>query len=88
MAHRWPGNVRELGSVLYRAALAAPDSIEACDLKLRCAPQAPVASAPLKNKELLELYIAHGRNTSVAARAAGVPRSTFRGWMRRLKELA
>jgi DNA-binding NtrC family response regulator len=79
--HDWPGNVRELGSVLYRAALAAPgEEILSHHVDL------PVADrrlpAEVLDAERAALLLAeHGGNVSRAARAAKVPRSTFRGWL-------
>ncbi len=84
VAHDWPGNVRELASALYRAALCCRSgSIDACHLRLGGAVRKRRAANALKPSEARELYELHGRNTSAAARAARVPRSTFRGWLER-----
>ncbi|HEX6766595.1 MAG TPA: sigma 54-interacting transcriptional regulator [Polyangiaceae bacterium] len=82
--YSWPGNVRELSAVLYRSAIAAPGSeIDACHVALpedaRALPAATRGS-PERARELLDEH--HG-NVSAAARAAGVPRSTFRAWLAR-----
>jgi DNA-binding NtrC family response regulator len=80
----WPGNVRQLGSVLYRAALASRGALlEPQHLKLErtLAPRTRVSV--VSPGEARELYERHGWNISAAARAARVPRSTFRGWLDR-----
>ncbi len=81
-AHGWPGNVRELSSVLFRAAVAAPgESIEPehlmLDLPRKRVTVASRAPRPTE-RELRALLASHGGNKAAAARAAGVPRSTFR----------
>lgn len=82
MAHSWPGNVRELLGVLYRAALRAPtDVIEPEHIEIGALPRSRRAAVVLTPGEARELYERHGRNKSAAARAARVPRSTFRGWL-------
>jgi len=80
--HRWPGNVRELRNVTVRAALAAtgplidePTVRNALDEPLR-PPEVPPAEATY----LLALH--HG-NIAAAARAAGLPRTTFRDLLER-----
>jgi transcriptional regulator with PAS, ATPase and Fis domain len=83
-AHDWPGNVRELSAVLYRAAMAADgEEIRGVHLELpdgvRRAPERPGA------EQALSLLQKHG-NVSRAARAAGVPRSTFRSWLARSRQ--
>jgi DNA-binding NtrC family response regulator len=83
--HNWPGNVRELGSVLYRAGLCA-HSVEIESHHLRIGKPLAKSRAQvreLNSSEVCKLYEQHGRNTSAAARAARVPRSTFRGWLAR-----
>ena len=78
VAQSWPGNVRELGATLYRAAASADHEIAArhVDEASRLSPHArrPAQDA----RALLEQC---GGNVSQAARAAGVPRSTFRAWL-------
>lgn len=77
----WPGNVRELFGTLYRAAvLADEDSISPAHLGLgenscRFRPRLVADRA----RELLDI---HG-SMSAAARAAGVPRTTFRSVLER-----
>jgi len=76
--HSWPGNVRELGAVLYRAAVAASAGlIDAGHIQ----PYAARKRNVLSPDEALELLARHRGVTSAAARAAGVPRSTFRSWL-------
>jgi len=77
----WPGNVRELFGVLYRAAaLSSGDTLLPGHLQIssggeRKAPQ-------LKPERALELLDIH-KTVSAAARAAGVPRTTFRSVLER-----
>jgi len=82
-AHSWPGNVRELSAVLYRAAMAAEgEEIHGVHLEL---PEAAPGRAGVERpgpEMATELLERHG-NVSRAARAAGVPRSTFRAWLAR-----
>jgi DNA-binding NtrC family response regulator len=77
----WPGNVRELGSVLYRAALSSSgEEILSHHIDLPLVERrAPVDV--LDPERAAALLGEHGGNVSRAARAAGVPRSTFRGWL-------
>lgn len=77
----WPGNVRELFGTLYRAAvLADEDAISAAHLGLG---QSSLSQRPrLVADRAQELLDIHG-NMSAAARAAGVPRTTFRSVLER-----
>jgi len=82
VAHDWPGNVRELRNVLCRAADVAEShrwldaaAIERGLRRTQTKKGAPGDLTPSHARELLE---AHGGNASKAARAAGVPRTTFR----------
>ena len=84
VAQSWPGNVRELGAVLYRAAASAEYEISARHVD-EASRQAPHARRPVQDaRALLELC---SGNVSRAARAAGVPRSTFRAWLAKAPEL-
>ncbi|HEY6727228.1 MAG TPA: sigma 54-interacting transcriptional regulator [Polyangiaceae bacterium] len=84
LEYSWPGNVRELGGVLYRAGLRAPsECIEPEHLALVHTKRPRRELAVLTPAEAHQLYEVHGRNKSAAARAAAVPRSTFRGWLER-----
>lgn len=77
--YTFPGNVRELQAVLYRAAMRAPGvEILAEHLTLPAAGPSVARANPRQAHELLEQ---HRGNASAAARAAGVPRSTFRAWL-------
>lgn len=82
--HSWPGNVRELASVLYRAAVAAPgEEIDARHVTPALALPTKKKCRPLEVEEARALLNEHGGNVSASARAAGVPRSTFRSWLER-----
>jgi len=86
VGYGWPGNVRELSAVLYRAAMAAPGpEILGCHIALPEPPAergVPERSSPGRAEALLS---EHGGNVSAAAKAAGVPRSTFRSWLTRTR---
>ena len=83
LAHSWPGNVRELSSALYRAAMASQsEEIRAEDLVLSTGPLLP-RLARIGPHDARRLLDEHRSNVSAAARAAGVPRSTFRSWLAR-----
>ena len=82
--YEWPGNVRQLGSVLYRAALRSRGTaMEPEHLDFGRVPTRRSTNTLLNPHEARELYERHGKNVSAAARAARVPRSTFRGWLER-----
>jgi transcriptional regulator with PAS, ATPase and Fis domain len=78
--HDWPGNVRELRNVLIRAAdvAEANETIEGADvdraIRVR-KERGPLALTPALAKTI---WTQHGENMSAAARAANVPRTTFR----------
>jgi transcriptional regulator of acetoin/glycerol metabolism len=80
VAHDWPGNVRELRSVLYRASDHARASgvidLEHVEEAVHVA-GAPV-STEIGRQQAQALVDEHRGNITAAARAAGVPRSTFR----------
>jgi len=81
VAYSWPGNVRELGSVLYRAAVRAPcRAVEASHVDAALERASRMRPRPLSNPEAVALLEQSG-SVSAAARAAGVPRSTFRSWL-------
>jgi DNA-binding NtrC family response regulator len=79
-AHDWPGNVRELRNVLCRAADASTGSrrIDAADID-RAMRREPSALAKCMSRERArELFRQSAGNLSAAARAAGMPRTSFR----------
>jgi DNA-binding NtrC family response regulator len=79
-AHDWPGNVREMRNVLCRAAdgAAHPGKIDADDIDrgLRRAP--PAHRLCLTPQGAQALLRENAGNLSAAARAAGMPRTSFR----------
>lgn len=86
VAHSWPGNVRQLSGALYRAAAQCEgDTIEPSHLELpKLEPERQKTRLTLElASELLER---HG-SISAAARAAGVPRTTFRSLLERAGRL-
>jgi DNA-binding NtrC family response regulator len=83
-AHDWPGNVRELRNVLCRAADATTRGVgidvQDIDRALRrTIHQDVVAVTPQAARALLD---EHAGNLSAAARAAGMPRTSFRKLLR------
>jgi len=77
----FPGNVRELGAVLYRAAASAEHEITARHVDDASRSVTRTARTPEQNARVVLEQCAG--NVSKAARAAGVPRSTFRAWLSR-----
>jgi DNA-binding NtrC family response regulator len=81
----WPGNVRQLAAVLYRAGAATSETAldaSMIDLAMAVSKRKVVVMTPV---EAALLLAQHGHNVSRAARAAGVPRGTFRGWLRKVQ---
>jgi len=79
VAHDWPGNVRELSSALYRAAaLASGSQILAQHLALGGRPVGPRRVRDIGHFDAKALLDSHEGNVSAAARAARMPRTTFR----------
>jgi transcriptional regulator of acetoin/glycerol metabolism len=78
--HDWPGNVRELRNVLCRAADAAlrPGSIDADDIDRALRRDRPLRALGLTPQAAQALLRGSGGNLSAAARAAGMPRTSFR----------
>ena len=78
-AHEWPGNVRELRNVLCRAADQAREArwldAAAVDRALRKTRKTCLELTPEIARDCLDR---HAGNISKAARAAGLPRTTFR----------
>ena len=79
-AHDWPGNVRELRNVLCRAADATvpAGAIGASDIDLAIHCGRPPRVCGLTSDAARALLRQHGGNLSASARAAGMPRTTFR----------
>jgi DNA-binding NtrC family response regulator len=81
VSHSWPGNVRELGAVLYRAAVSTRGrEIDASHVDAALDRRTKTRARALSNPEAAALLERAG-SISAAARAAGVPRSTFRSWL-------
>jgi len=81
-SHSWPGNVRELAGVVYRAAADA----DGFEVDLGAVERAlPKLTGPrrIEGVDARRLVGLYGGNVSAAAKAVGVPRSTFRFWLER-----
>jgi DNA-binding NtrC family response regulator len=91
--HPWPGNVRELRQAVHRAAALSLDELRLDDLVpgavAAAAPPAVPAAAPddawaaAQRAVLADALARHG-TARAAARALGIPRSTFADRARRL----
>lgn len=84
--HTFDGNVRELRNVVLRAAIfAEADVIDAREvteaIEMFSTGSVPSNDAKVSNPH--ELWLASNRNASLAARRAGLPRSTFRDLLSR-----
>jgi len=79
-AHDWPGNVRELRNVLCRAVDATPTGsrIEAEHIDRALRRDAPAVAKCMTSQRAQELLRESSGNLSAAARAAGMPRTSFR----------
>jgi DNA-binding NtrC family response regulator len=79
-SHHWPGNVRELSNVLTRAADIARDEqlIDETHVELAMARESAINLADVTPSLAKAILREHGGNLSAAARAAGMPRTTFR----------
>jgi transcriptional regulator of acetoin/glycerol metabolism len=78
-AHTWPGNVRELRNVLCRAGdCARTPRIEAADVDRAIRRDSPAVAKCLSPHRARELLRENTGNLSAAARAAGMPRTSFR----------
>jgi DNA-binding NtrC family response regulator len=78
--HEWQGNIRELRAALKRGAMLCPNGVitsAELDLKTSTATLKP-ERRQLTGSEAVALLREHSGNVSAAARAAGLPRSTFR----------
>jgi DNA-binding NtrC family response regulator len=82
-AHEWPGNVRELRNVLLRAAdIARARRWIDGSVALRALRKQDARGLTLTREQAREWLVSHGGNVSAAARAAGIPRTTFRKLLR------
>jgi DNA-binding NtrC family response regulator len=78
-AHTWPGNVRELRNVLCRAGDGARTTrIEAADVDRAIRRDSPAVAKCLTPGRAREILRENIGNLSAAARAAGMPRTSFR----------
>ncbi|MCU0686015.1 MAG: sigma-54 dependent transcriptional regulator [Polyangiaceae bacterium] len=80
--YAWPGNVRELENLVQRAlVLAQGGTLDVDDFCLRLEPPAaPGLREQARDREaeqLREVFLHHGGNCARAARALGLPRTTF-----------
>jgi DNA-binding NtrC family response regulator len=82
--HDWPGNVRELWAVLYRACMNAT-GVEVDWPEIDAAIRAGIVTRLAGNSDPQVLLERYKGNVSMAARAAGLPRSTFRSRLVRLE---
>jgi DNA-binding NtrC family response regulator len=88
-SYSWPGNVRELAAVLYRAALrSAGHVIHASDVQLPEVPRSTDRAERPRRDDVRELVRRHAGNVTAASRAARVPRSTFRFWLEKAREVS
>lgn len=79
LSHRWPGNIRELRNVVSAAAAASPGRrIEGEDMLASLARVSGAEQAAQAGVNLLDVLERHGGNRAAAARALGLPRTTFR----------
>ncbi len=84
-SHTFPGNVRELFAALYRAAVLSPrEEIAPGALQLGSSADVAPRKSRLYPEQAAQLLSVH-ESVSAAARAAGVPRSTFRSVLKRVK---
>jgi DNA-binding NtrC family response regulator len=79
-SHEWPGNVRELRNALCRAADCGTPSgrIEADDIDRALRRPSPTLAKCVTSNRARELLRENAGNLSAAARAAGMPRTSFR----------
>jgi DNA-binding NtrC family response regulator len=79
--HTWPGNVRELQATLMRAAVNAKakgSAIIDAEAVRKAIRRTTTRSSSISPEQARDVLARHGNNVSAAARAAGVPRTTFR----------
>ena len=82
VAYDWPGNVRELASVLYRACVGG-EGIEVDWHNVDEGLRAGLSTSNERQTDNQALLCRCEGNVSMAARAAGLPRSTFRSRLAR-----
>ena len=82
VAHDWSGNVRELAAVLYRACVGA-EGIEVDWHNIDEGLRDGISSSTCTQGNPQDLLGRCEGNVSLAARAAGLPRSTFRSRLAR-----
>jgi DNA-binding NtrC family response regulator len=83
MTYDWPGNVRELNNVVLRAAVLSDNRwIQADDIEAALSSGRRTVGR-LSPRAAKALVAECGGSVAAAARRCGVPRSTFRGWLRR-----
>jgi len=85
LAHDWPGNVRELWAVLYRICMNST-GVEVDWSEVDAGIRAGIVSRSPVNSDPQLLLDRYRGNVSMAARAAGLPRSTFRSRLMRNDE--
>jgi two-component system response regulator GlrR len=84
-AFDWPGNVRQLGAVLYRACVSAEVSL-IDGVSIERAMSAQIGITSKRRTDPREFMTLAEGNVSRAARLAGLPRTTFRTWLSRVKK--
>ncbi len=82
VSYDWPGNVRELAAVLYRACIGC-EGIEVDWHNIDEGLSAGLLSSTRRQADSQALLKRCDGNVSMAARAAGLPRSTFRSRLAR-----
>lgn len=85
--HPWPGNVRELRNVTIRAAFASSGPV-VDEEAVRRALAEPTLYPDALSAGASALLAAHQGNIAAAARAAGMPRTTFRDLLERERRRA
>ncbi|MBI5535075.1 MAG: sigma 54-dependent Fis family transcriptional regulator [Deltaproteobacteria bacterium] len=81
-AQRWPGNVRQLKNIVWRAAmLARSETIAASDVEFAIH-ELPAGTLRMSKASAIALVQSCEGRVAKAAKMCGVPRSTFRGWIR------